>query len=296
MVARRLDDLDVAQAVSLYLELKPGEEVDLEVAASMAIQWSRAMKAAGAAIDPDYIYRVSLIAAKPGSKNWLAKIERSKPNQIAKEFKKGWEEVPLLLRWTIALAVVVPTTAVPTWKYWVGDDRFSETQIEQMNDAFERAIQSDSVAEHKRAIYRDAQRDTAISGVGGGVPDEPDWRPRHTTPADQFALADGLFDLHEDPQERSRTLELDVVLKSPDLEKAHHTWVFKQPGIPGVIKAVMKDDRFLEALEKSEVSEQFRTEIPMRIRLVIKERLVSGEWKVPRRGRSVVEVISPSVR
>lgn len=42
--------LDLREAVSLYLELKPNEEVDLEVAAEMAIQWSRAMKAAAAAM------------------------------------------------------------------------------------------------------------------------------------------------------------------------------------------------------------------------------------------------------
>lgn len=289
-------ELDLREAVSLYLTLKPDEEVDLEIAASMAIEWSRAMKAAGAAADPEHTYRVSLIAAKPGSKNWLAKIERSKTNQIAKEVKKGWETVPLILRWTIALAVVIPTTGYQTWKDWVAEEEFSPAQIEQLDQSIGRALQSESMKGHKRKMYRDAQRDRSIEGVGGGVPNGPKWKPSVTVPANQFALSDGLFELDENPLERITPLELDVVLKAPDLENAHHTWVFKQPGIPGTIRAVMRDDRFLEAMDNSAVREQFRTEIPMRIRLEIKERFVNGEWKVPRGGRSVVEVISPEVR
>lgn len=289
--------LDLREAVSLYLELKPHEEVDLEVAADMAIQWSRAMKAAGAAIDPEYDYRVSLIAAKPGSKNWLAKIERSKPNQIAKDIKAGWESVPLIMRWTIGLVVVLPITAIPTWQYWTGEATFSDAQVKQMNDAFERALRNDSLKGHRRKMFQDAQRDSTITGVGGGVPDGPDWRPAKTVPANQFAIEEGLFEVvEEDVKQRTTPVELDVILKAPDLENAPRTWVFKQPGISGTIRAVMRDKRFLDALEKSEVRERFRTEIPMRIRIETKEELIGGNWKVTRGGRSVVEVISPEVR
>lgn len=290
--------LDLREAVSLYLELKPNEEVDLEVAAEMAIQWSRAMKAAGTAIDPEYEYRVSLIAAKPGSKNWLAKLERSRSNQVAKQIKAGWESVPLILRWTIALAVIVPGTAIPTWNYWTGaQEEFSPTQVKQMDEAFERAIQNESLKGHKRKMYRDAQRDRTITGVGGGVPNNSEWRPPNTVPANQFAIADGLFEAAtEEPRVKTTPVELDVVLKAPDLENAPLTWVFRQPGISGTIRAVMRDKRFLDALEKSEVREKFRTDIPMRIRLETKEELRGDKWVVPRGGRSVVEVISPEVR
>jgi hypothetical protein len=288
-------ELDLSDAVSLYLELAPSKEVDLEVAAAMAIDWSRAMKAASAAIEPEFDYRVSLIAAKPGSKHWLAKIERSKPNKFAKEVAKGWEEVPLILRWTIALAVVIPGTAIPTWEYWTGSQSFSETQIQQMDEAFARATQDEGFKGHKRKMYKDAQRDRSITGVGGGVPDGPTWKPIHTVPANQFPLADGLFELDSEPEKRVTPQELDVILVSPDLENAQRTWVFKQQGISGKIRAVMRDKRFLDALEKSEVRERFRSEIPMRIRLEIEERLIDGKWKVSRGGRSVVEVISPEI-
>lgn len=289
--------LDLREAVSLYLELKPDEEVDLEVAAEMAIQWSRAMKAAATAIDPDYEYRVGLIAAKPGSKNWIAKVERSRPNQVAKDIKAGWESVPLILRWTIGLVVVLPVTAIPTWQFWTGNATFSDAQVKQMDDAFERALKNDSVQGHRRKMFQGAQRDPTITGVGGGVPDNPDWRPGKTVPANQFAIEEGLFNVvEEDVKTRTTPVELDVILKSPDLENAPLTWVFKQPGIPGTIRAVMRDKRFLDALEKSEVRERFRTEIPMRVRIETKEEFIGGTWKLVRGGRSVVEVISPEVR
>jgi hypothetical protein len=145
-------------------------------------------------------------------------------------------------------------------------------------------------------MYREAQRDRSISAIGGGVPSGPEWKPTATVPANQFALSDGLFEIDDESIERTTPLELDVIVKAPDLENAHHTWVFRQPGLPGTIRAVMRDDRFLEALEKSEIRERFRTGILMRVRLEVKECMVDGEWKVPRGGRSVVEVISPDVR
>ena len=60
-------------------------------------------------------------------------------------------------------------------------------------------------------------------------------------------------------------------------------------------KATMKDKTFLAALERSAVRETFRADIPMTIRMEIKQRFNGNEWKVTPRGRSVVEVISPAV-
>ncbi|WP_375187727.1 hypothetical protein [Sphingobium yanoikuyae] len=285
--------LDLTEAISLYLDLKPLEAVDLEVAASMAIQWSKAAKAAGRAIEPEYDYRLTLIAAKPGSSKWLAAIERSPINQAALRVKRGWERVPLILRWSIALVVVIPATAVPTWEYWVGDESFSETQVNQIDQAVKKAITDSDVQNHKKSMFRDAQKDGNIKGVGGGVPNSQDWKPKNLVPSNQFAEADGLFEVQEEAKERRISRVIDVILVSPDLENAHKTWVFKQDGIPGQIRAIMKDDAFLVALENRSVQEDFRTEIPMTIRLETTEKRIDGKWKVKRKGRVVTEVISP---
>jgi hypothetical protein len=56
----------------------------------------------------------------------------------------------------------------------------------------------------------------------------------------------------------------------------------------------MKDAKFLAALESKGIHETLRANIPMTIKVEIKETLVRGEWKVMPRGRSVVKVLSPA--
>ncbi|HEX2762754.1 MAG TPA: hypothetical protein VHM92_02755 [Allosphingosinicella sp.] len=285
------------EPLSLYFDVRPTELVDLEVAASAAIEWARGIKAAARALDDTYDYRVSLVAAEPGSSKWLARVERSKPNQAAEQIKEGWERIPLVFRWTIALAVVIPTTAVPTIDYWTGGGaEFSPKQLQQMEEAYRHIAEEPTVKAHRQAIYNEAQRDPKIIGVGGGVADKPEWKPPHTVPANQFAEGSGLFEPEEEaPSERVVSSTLDVVLVTPQLKNAPRTWTFRQEGIPGTFNATMKDKRFLAALDRSAVRETFRLNIPMRIRLEIKQQFVDGDWKVKRQGRSVVEVISPQI-
>jgi hypothetical protein len=296
MASAVLTEEDLDGAVGLYLDLKPNELVDLEVAAMAAIEWARGLKAAAVALDHSYDYRVSLIAAEPGSSRWMAKVERSKANQLAKDVKQGWEKVPLILRLTIGLAVVIPVTLKPTWDYWMGEEGFTEQQKQELREMLNEASQAPQVQAHRQSMYRQFQRDPTITSVGGGVPTSPEWRPDRTVPADQFAEGDGLFEpRREEDEERIVPQELDVILVTPRLENAPRAWTFRQEGIPGTFNAIMKDKRFLAALDRSAVRETFRSNIPMRIRLSIKQQKVDGEWRVARQGRVVTEVISPRV-
>ncbi|MEH3039808.1 MAG: hypothetical protein PGN21_07070 [Sphingomonas paucimobilis] len=293
-------DLD---AVALYFAMKDGQLIDLEVAAAAAIEWSRGLKAAAFALNPDYDYRVTLIVAAPGSSKWVARVERalskvesSKPNQTAEKVNAGWQKVPLLFRAAIGLSIALPLTVVPTYEWYTDTEDFSPEQIQQIEAAV-RKVQSDPQASHHRKqLYREVQRDPQISGIGAGVPKDLEWKPSHVIPASQFAEADGLFELQEDvvPTRRYQK-ELDVVLVTPRLQNAPRAWEFRQEGIPGSFRASMRDERFLAALDRSGIHETLRANIPMRIRLEINEELVDGEWRVANRGRSVVAVISPRV-
>ncbi|WP_340109683.1 hypothetical protein [Pikeienuella sp. HZG-20] len=297
-----LDD-DLESTVGLYFQIRPSELIDIEVAAAAVIEWSRGMKAAAAVIDPLFEYRITLIAAEPGSSRWIAKIDRSfrkietsKINQTAERIKDGWQAVPLLFRMAIGLVIVIPITAVPTINYWFDSEEFSKAQFEQIKAAVKEATIDPVVQSHRKAVFKRVQQDRKITGLGAGAPDKKDWKPRRTIPAEQFAEFDGLFDVQEKvAAERVITQELDVILVSPQLENAERVWIFRQEGISGRIRAVMKDKSFLAALEQSAIRETLRANIPMRIRLRIRQRLDGGEWKVTRGGRSVVEVISPSV-
>lgn len=283
-----------SEALSFYVDVKPGELADLEIVSTAAIAWSQAVKAAAQALFPEDEIRVSLIAAERGSSNWLAKIERCSINQGAERLAKGWKALPLVVRIGIGLVVVVPVTAKPTWEYWTGSEGFSEQQKKELRQILKEA-RTPAVESHQRTIYRTVQRDPKITGIGTGVPSTP-FPPKPLVPANQFALADGLFSLQEEPpNERVLTPTLDVIVVTPRLENAPRSWTFRQEGIPGTFNAIMKDKRFLAALDRQAVKEQFRSNIPMRVRLEVKERNVDGEWKVVRAGRSVVEVISPKV-
>ena len=291
--------------LAFYIATKPGELPDLEVAAAAAIQWAQGLKAAAAVLDPSVEYRVTLVAARPGSSNWIAKLEQlrqsleaSAANQAVEKAKGQWQKVPLIARVGLGLAVVVPLTAKPTIDYWIGNDGFSETQKREMMEIYEKVAKDPSVSAHRKKIYKEAPRDRKITGIGTGVPTGDDWKPRNTLPANQFAEADGLFEPQKavnDDSERVISQTLDVILVTPRLENARRTWTFRQEGIAGTINAEMADKKFLAALEKAGVRETLRANIPMRIRLEIKQKKVDGEWKVPPRGRKVVEVVSPTV-
>lgn len=291
-----MSEHDEGEALSFYVATVPGQLVDLEITARAAIAWSQAVRAAAQAIYPEDAIRVSLIAAKEGSSNWLAKIERSKLNDGAQRLKAGWQSLPLIVRFGIGLIVVVPTTAKPTYETWIAESGFNAKQKAELRDILSEGAKAPAVEAPKRQMFKELQKDSNITGLGTGVPTGPNWKPSNLIPANQFAEGDGLFVLQlevEDEKHVSQTLE--VILVAPNLENAPRTWVFRQEGIPGKIRAIMRDKRFLTALERSAVKEQFRTAIPMRIRLDIKMKSVGGVWKPARKGTSVVEVISPQI-
>lgn len=294
-MAEDLHEADSGE-LSLYFDTAEGELADLEVAAQAAIEWSRGLKAAAMAVDPRCDYRVTLVAARPGSSNWIARIERSAPNRAVARVGRGWKKIPVIMRLGIGLAVAIPLTIDPTIEYWLGDDGFTEKQKSELREIYEHAAHDDQVKTHNRLIYKTAQKDRKIIGIGTGIPRGDNWRPKTTVPSNRFAEADGLFALQEEAsKERTIPQTLDVVLVTPRLENAARAWTFRQEGLPGTFNAVMKDKDFLSAMDRSAVRETFRLNIPMRIRLEVKQRLVDGEWRVTRQGRSVVEVLEPKV-
>ncbi|WP_137679621.1 hypothetical protein [Aurantiacibacter suaedae] len=293
MLSQELAERDL---VSLYLDLAPNEEVDLEVAAKAAIEWAKGLKAAARALDDTKDYRVSLVAAQPGSKRWLAKIEESKINQAAISAKQKWENVPLIIRMGLTAVLVLPVTAKETYEAYFESDGFSQTEIAQLEEVVGKSSGDAETRKHKKEMFRQAQRDRSIVGLGSGVPDRENWRPNLIIPRNRFAEGDGLFELQEEePEEKPVYQTLDVILVSPNLDNPRLTWVFRQEGIPGTIKAAMADEGFLEALEKSQVREEFHSPIHMKIKLKIEQFLKDGEWLVKRGGTSVIEVISPAV-
>lgn len=302
------DDLvqgeDRHDLVALYFDLEPSHLIDLEVAAATAIEWARGVKAAAAAIDPSYEYRLSFVAAEPGSSKWFARLERARLvvensalNRNAERVARGWARVPLIIRVVAALAVVVPTTAKPTWEYWFGEQSFSDEQIKQMGDVLRKVQHEPEVRKQRHRVYQQVQRDQSVTAIGAGIAEKPkDWKPSRLVSATDFIIEDGLFAIQEPaPHERTITQVLDVILVTPRLQNAQKAWEFRQEGIPGSFKAMMRDKQFLAALDREGVKENLRSNIPMTIQLEIRQKLIEDEWKVSPRGRSVVKVLAPRI-
>jgi hypothetical protein len=295
---------DPTDMLGFYVGVEEGQFADLEVVAAAAIAWAQAVKAAAAALYPDEGVRISLIAAEPGSSRWLAKIEQSKANKAAEGIKERWHKVPAVIQMTIGLAVAWPITIVPTYHYY--HDQFeaaakalglTHAEVEDAKKKAEKARADPAVKGAQRQVFTTLQRDPKITGVASGIPVGKAWKPP-LIPSNQFAQADGLFLPQENvPQLEERTLPItkDVIVVAPRLEDKELSWTFKEEGLPP-FTAIMRDKHFLRALDRNTVREQFRTKIPMRILLAVRQRRVGDNWEDIPRGRSVMKVLSPRVR
>ena len=300
-MAVQLVDADPRDTLGFYVGVLDGEFADLEIVASAAISWAQSVKAAVSLACPDEIVRVSLVAAEPGSSRWLAKVERSAPNKFAEKAKEKWSKVPAIVQLTVGLAIAWPVTIVPTVSYYSEQIKsaaaalgLTESEVEKAKTEADIIRADPSVEAPQRQVYRTLQRDPKITGAGSGIPVGISWRPP-LIPSNQFAIADGLFSPSSPaPHERVLPLTLDVLLVSPQLENSQKTWRFRQEGLPP-FGAVMRDKDFLSALDRDEVKESFRTKIPMKIRVEVKQRFIDGVWKDVPRTRSVVKVIEPQV-
>lgn len=279
-------------AISLYFGLKEGERADLEVIAEATLQWVAALKAAASAIDPDATVTIEIVNAEEGSlriNTILGWVEK----QLAR-VEAGTRAYPNLRSVAVTLAFFLLVDAPDMYERWFGEPaviELSEEDRKLLREFIDRTRTLPEVETRRKKFFRILERDPSISSAGAA--EGPTAQPMIIVPSNRFAEMSGLWVPEEERQERTIYPIVDVTLLSPVLVGRPASWRF-QPidGLPA-FNARMKDKRFLAALEESHVQERLRTGIRMTIRLEIKERNVSGAWVVKRRGRSVVEVISP---
>ncbi|MBZ9983999.1 hypothetical protein LB521_22960 [Mesorhizobium sp. BR-1-1-8] len=280
--------------LSLYFTLKEGEKADLEVVAAAAIQWVEALRAAAREIVPEAQIKVELVDAQESSLRFNTVLDWAE-EQLAR-IEEGTGKHRRLAKLAIALAVFVPVTGYPTYEFYFGDQptlSLSEEDRLRIDGFLERTRNLPEVEEKRRKMFRTLERDPSISGVG--VAEGRKDPPAVLVPSKEFAERGGLWAIQDDVVDK-RTLwpVLDVALIGPVLLNKPRAWTFQPEGLPE-FKAMMKDKRFLAALDESHVREQLRTGIPMTIRLKVDEIKENGVWTVKRGGRSVVEVISPRI-
>jgi hypothetical protein len=281
--------------ISLYFGLKEGRKADLEIVAQAALHWVGAIRAAAQAIDPGAQIRVDLIDASEASLHLNSVFEWIE-GQLAR-LDAGASNYPRLKRLAVALAIFVASSGPQTYDFYFGrhEMQLSAEDRQRLDTLIELMKRIPEVKENERKFFKTLERDPAISEVGVTEGRDPKAKPAITVPHSQFAERGGLWALQTDmEQERVLYPVLDVTLVKPALATGHRSWVFAQEGLPE-FSAIMKDQRFLDALKDSNIHEQLRMGIPMTIRLEVKERTVAGVWKVKPRGRSVIEVLSPKI-
>ena len=275
--------------ISLRFELKEGKSADLEVILSATSHWVNAVKAAAKAIDPDVQVRIMLIDADRGSLRLNAILEFLENN--LEHIDQGTSTYPRLRKAAVALAIFLVVDAPSTLDYYVNgvpEMNLSEEDRERIDTLIEQTKSIPKVSDSSTKFFNELSQSPEISAID--ISEGPEQAPIVTVPSREFAERGGLWAREE--EERTRHEVLKVILIRPFLHKEPRTWGFgTQDG--SRVNAVMRDIRFLAALERKHVQEQLRTGIEMEIELEIKEMLKSGEWIAKRKGRSVVKVISP---
>lgn len=278
--------------LSLYFDLRSGENADLEVISQAALHWVAALRAAAREIDPSAEIKVEFVDATEGSLSLNTMLEWAEGHleRIEKGSGKYWR----VKRLAIAAAVFVVVTGIPTYQHYVGHETvdLSDEDRERIDELIKLVGDKPLVEESRRKFFQAIEKDQSIQAVG--VTETPGTRPIHLIPSSQFAELGGLWLPEEENEQRTIWPILDVTLISPVLMNKPRVWRFRPDGLPE-FSAKMRDERFLAALEQDHVRERLRIGIPMTIRLKVEEQKAGGVWVEKPRGRSVVEVISPKV-
>ncbi|MBX5190160.1 hypothetical protein HJB86_14715 [Rhizobium sp. NZLR3b] len=279
--------------MSLYFDLKKGEKADLEVVAQAAIDWVAALRAVAHEIAPDAEIRLEILDASEGSLS-LNTVLDFLENQAAR-FDDGASRHWRLKKLAIALAAFMVFTGPQTYDFYFGDEevKLSEEDRKRIDELIQLTKDKPQIEEKKRDFFRALEKDPSIKGVG--VTEKRGRIPAVIIPSTEFSERGGLWQIYTEEVPKKRTTHhiVTVQLIRPALVNKPRAWHFQAPGMPE-FSAMMRDTRFLSALQDNNLHEQLRIGIPMTLRLRIEEKLEGGIW-VPKR-RNVTEVISPKPR
>lgn len=287
-------DPDVEQ-LTLYFQLKPETLADLETSAEVSIAWSRALKAAAAALDPEGELIVEIIDADEGSLNVNAALRwvRVHLDPTAARIERSSQRMPKTFRMALALAgflIFDVGTAVLT--YFPADE-WSDEERAEIHKQIQRIHDDNQFRERKRELFKAAERDPKVRALG--VKETPRGPALAIVEGQHFAEASGLFAEQEaDLPERTTSTIVEVVLVKPALVAQPRAWTFEQVGL-GQFDAIMADAKVIAAMRDKGLPERLREGIPMRLRLEVHEVAYNGEWRVARRGRVITKVLSPSL-
>lgn len=271
----------MAQELSLYLDLEDGTQVDIEVAARMALAWSSAIKEIGAHLAPESEIEIKLDSGTKGSLSL---------NGLVKSAQRAIDPVTLKIIAVTSILFVLREGAA--WGIgevldWMrGEDATAVTQglsdsdIQEIAERVASELAAKTGEPNVRAIFREATKDEAITGIGSTTTSGK--KPRLMVPRDDFYTR-SIDSSEEEPaiEIREQTSRLQLVIIRPVLKvDTKKVWRFQTP--LGEIGAPVSDKDFLfRALTGAEM-------IPLREGVVLdallgiveqREGGIEGAWK-----------------
>lgn len=278
----------------LYLDLKKGQLIDIEVAAQVALALGAAIRDAAFIMDPSIKVRIELLSGTEGSFSFNTFIKSINPKDLLT--KKNLKALAVLcVAWFVTHSLDYAFDKGADIATALIEAHFSHTQetpglseqdkqdiARQVALLLEKNIASDKV----QAIYRVLNSDSSISGVGASTRHSE--RPQNIVPRTEFPSRSGLQKTSEQ-QTYSRTKDHEMVLTliSPVLlDESPRRWRFSSPG--GEFGASMKDEKFLKSLIQGHTKIPMVADIQMDVILQVKEVFKDGIWEI--KERDVIDV------
>jgi hypothetical protein len=284
--------------ISLYIALETGRKADLEVVARTSLAFVAAVRAIAAIHDPFAEVRIELVSAPEGSIRLNALIGWLKD-------KTGIEDEATLKVIVIYFTLwfgdhVGSWTVGKIMDYLTNQNAqqtisLSDTDVQRIADRVAATLEKRVAEPQVQQIYRELERDTAVSGVGSSLSHKQ--KPLHIVPRSEFQERGLSPELVDVPELSKRTTISDerVRLISPVLLQSERKWQFA--GRTGAFSAPVLDKEFLDNLVQANVEAPLAGGIEMDIVLQVVEEFKGGVWTIAERNVLLVRrIYSPPMQ
>ena len=260
----------------LYYQVEKGRVADLEVISRASIAFAEGLREIAYILDPSITLQIGISGHTDGSL-WQDNILSFRKNLLEKPNAKYVLAGIAIsgLAWLMAPPAERARDEIwrPLLEKYLPENTDPENDIQ--SSAIKRILSNDVSGKYRQQFFREAERDTAILGVGATIERE---RPTVIIPRSDFSKNSGRVISEEIGLERSTVGEIRVILISPVLEVGPRRWKFATA--QGEFGASIRDKQFLRDIVAGKTSVRMRSGIEMEVQLETRERLIDGVWTV----------------
>lgn len=281
-----------AAPISLYFDIEEGQSPDLEVIARASLAWNDLIKEIIAVVDPSAEVRVEFLSGTVGSRSINSVVKAVW--KVAVEHP--WTSGPLAAIAGVFLLALPTHLADDTVDYVLEevfghqDDQLSDDDVTRVAKAVADMERNKCAVELRREIYRQAERDSTITGIGSTP--KVGQKPKVIVPRSEFRQRSGGGEITEQLIEQRTIWKRDypVTIVRSYSRAEERRWRFEHDGAE--FSATMRDPDFLAEIKGGHTGIEIGEGVEIRIDLRIKEELVDGLWNV--KEQDVMKVIHPS--